>query len=408
MGALVELEPRRLTATPGSPAPIQVRVRNSGSVVDQFDIGVLGDPQGWASVEPPSLSLFPGAEGTATVTFAPPRSPQVPAGQMPFGIRVQSKEDPAGSTVEEGTLDVAPFTEAFAELVPRTSRGSRGSTHDLALDNRGNTPLDAAVTALDADRLLAFELRPPALSALPGTAAFAKIGVKPKKTFLRGGSVNRPFQVKVEVPGGEPLVVDGSLLQTSILPPWILRALAVALVLLVAAVVMWSALIRPAIESTAREQAEDVLAAVGITPLPSGAGGGPSAAPTSGSGGTPTDPPGASASPEASTAATSPPGAGGAIPADGRLLAGGAPLTPPAGMTLFLTDLVFSNPDATATGAIRLERAGQPLIVLQLENFRDLDFHFVTPIVLGDGQQLGLVCAGSCPGAALYYSGYQR
>ncbi len=253
MGALVELEPRRLTATPGSPAPIQVRVRNSGSVVDQFDIGVLGGAQAWATVEPPSLSLFPGAEGTATVTFAPPRSPQVPAGPLPFGVRVQSKEDPAGSAVDEGTLDVAPFAEAFAELVPRTSRGSRGATHDLALDNRGNTPLEAAITALDADRLLGFELRPPVLSALPGTAAFAKVGVKPVKTFLRGASVNRPFQVKVDVPGGEPLVIDGALLQTSILPPWILRALAAALVLLVAAVVMWSALIRPAIESTARE-----------------------------------------------------------------------------------------------------------------------------------------------------------
>jgi len=77
-------------------------------------------------------------------------------------------------------------------------------------------------------------------------------------------------------------------------------------------------------------------------------------------------------------------------------------------MSLFLTDLVFSNPNDSATGEIRLERSGQPLLVLDLRNFRDLDFHFVTPIVVGPGQQLNLVCPGGCTGAAVYYSGFQR
>jgi hypothetical protein len=410
MGALVELEPRRLSAVPGAAATIAVRVRNAGAVVDQFDLSVLGDAQGWATVEPSTLSLFPGAEGSATVTFAPPRSPQVPAGPMPFGLRVQSKEDPAGSVVDEGTVDVEPFTDAFVELVPRTSRGSSGATHDLAVDNRGNTILQAAISAIDPDRLLDFELRPPALSADPGTASFAKVGVKPRKRFWRGASVTRPFQVQVEVPGGEPIVVDGSLLQTPILPPWTVRALMAAALLLVAAVVMWSALIRPAIESTARDQAEEVLAEVGITPLPPGAspggGGGASAAPSGGAGGE-TDPPGASGSPGATTAPSSPSGPSGATPKDGRLVAGDN-VSPGAGKTLFLTDLVFSNPDDTATGQLRLERAGQALLVLELRNFRDLDYHFVTPIVVGDGQALALVCPTGCAGSAVYYSGYER
>ena len=410
MGALVELEPRRLPAVPGAPATIQVRVRNNGTVVDQFDLSVLGDTQGWATIEPSTLSLFPGAEGSAVVTFTPPRTPQVPAGPMPFGLRVQSKEDPAGSVVDEGTVDIEPFSDAFVELVPRTSRGSSGATHDLAVDNRGNTILQAAISAIDPDRLLDFELRPPALSAPPGTASFAKVGVKPKKRFWRGASVTRPFQVQVELPGGEPLVVDGSLLQTPILPPWTLRALMAAALLLIAAVVMWSTLIRPAIESTARDQAEEVLAEVGITPLPPGetpgSGGGSSAAPSGGTGGE-TDPPGASGSPGASTSPSSPAGPGGATPKDGRLVAG-ENVAPAAGKTLFLTDLVFSNPDDTATGQLRLERTGQALLVLELRNFRDLDYHFVTPIVVGDGQQLALVCPTGCAGAAVYYSGYER
>jgi hypothetical protein len=410
MGAVVEIEPRTVAATPGSQATVHVRIRNSGTVVDQVSLEILGDARPWSAVDPPTLSLFPGAEGSATITFSPPRSPKVAAGALPFGLRAESHEDPAGSVVEEGQLDVAPFMDVSAEVVPRSSRGSMGATHDVAVDNRGNVALNATVTALDADRLLSFDVRPPALLAAPGAATFAKVRVKPRKTFWLGAPVTRPFQIQVAAPDGPPVTLDGSLLQGPILPPWTLRALALALILVVAGFVAWQALIRPAIESTAREQAEDVLAAVGISPPPSGgtggSGGGASASPSAS--GAASASPDASASSGASTAPSAPPIPEGVSPTDGRLVAPAAPLAPPPGKTLFLTDLVFSNPSDTAIGEIRLARSGESLLVLQLENFRDLDFHFVTPIVVAPGQDLALVCPTGCDGAALYYSGYLR
>jgi hypothetical protein len=414
MGVVVEIEPRLVNATPGLPAMATVRLRNTGGVVDQFSLAVLGDAQPWAKVDPPTISLFPGTEGTTTVTFTPPRSPEVRAGRLPFGIQVQSKEDPAGSTVEEGTIEVAPFTEVTAELVPRTSRGSTGATHDLALDNRGNVALSAALSAIDADRLLSFDVRPAAIDAEPGAAAFSKIRVSPMKRFWRGASVNRPFNVQVALPEGmPPLSLDGALLQTPILPPGTLRALIAVLGLLIGLVLAWALLLKPAIESSAREQAAEILAAVGITlppsggPGPSGGNGGNGGSPSPGAGTDPSASPDPSASTTPSTAPSAPPG-GGATPTDGRLLAGGTPLAPAAGTSIYLTDLVFSNPDPTATGEIRLERSGQPLIVLRLENFRDLDFHFVTAILVADGQNVSIVCPTGCAGAALYYSGYVR
>ena len=412
MGAVVEVEPRSVAATPGVPVTAQVRLRNTGAVVDQFTFEILGDAAAWTAVEPPSVSLFPGAEGAATITFSPPRSPKVRAGRMPFGLRVLSKEDPAGSVVEEGSVDVGPFTELTAELVPRSSRGSSGATHDVAIDNRGNVPLNATIGAIDADRLLDFVVAPPAILADPGVAVFSKVRVRPKRTFWRGPASSRPFQVEVAAPDAASVVLDGSLLQTAILPPWTFRALALALVLIIAAFLAWNGLVKPAIESTARDQAVDVLAGVGITPQPSGAGssGGPgssaSASPSSTSGASAS--PDASASPGTSTAPTLPPGATGATPKDGRLLAGAAAVKPTPEMTLYLTDLVFSNPSDTATGEIRLERSGVQLIVLRLENFRDLDFHFVTPIVVAPDQEISLVCPSGCAGAALFYSGFER
>ena len=411
MGAAVSLDPRTVAATPGGTATVAVKLRNTGAVVDQFTFEVLGDAATWTTVEPATISLFPGAEGAATITFAPPRSPKVHAGRVTFGFRVVSKEDPAGSVVEEGFVDVAPFSELTAELVPRSSRGSSGATHDIAIDNRGNVPLNATINAVDADRLVNLDVRPPVILADPGAAVFAKLRVRPKSTFLRGPASTRPFKVEIAAPDATPVLLEGSLLQTAILPPWTMRALMLALVLIVAAFAMWNGLVKPAIESTARDQAVDVLAEAGITPRPSG-GGGASASP--GTSGSPAPSSDASASPDPSasltptTAPSLPPGAAGATPTDGRLVAGAPASTPPPGKTLYLTDLVFSNPSDTATGEIRLVRSGVQLIVLRLENFRDLDFHFVTPIVVGPDQDLALVCPSGCAGAAVFYSGFQK
>jgi hypothetical protein len=405
MGALAHLESRLIPVEPGGQAVLQVRVRNTGTVVDQFTFQILGDAEAWTVVEPATLSLFPAAEEMVTITVAPPRSANVPAGQMPIGVRVLSREDPQGSVVEEAVLDVAPFSDVFAELAPRTSRGSRGATHDLAIDNRGNAPLNAALSAIDPDRLLRFDVNPPGVLADPGAATFAKVGVKPRRRFWRGSSQTRPFQVLLDTGGPNPISVDGTLVQEPILPPWFMRALLLLLGLLVLAIVLWIMLIRPAIQSAAEERTEDLLAQVGITPPPGGFGPGGGG----GGGGEPTPSPattpggnGASPSPTAPSVA----GLGQII--DGRIEAGGPPLVVEAGKTVFVTDLVFSNPSDTSVGEIRLERNGAPLLILQLQNFRDLDFHFVTPVAVLADQQLGLNCPGGCPGAAVYYSGYQR
>ena len=417
MGALVTLASKALEVVPGSVASCTVTVKNTGTVVDQFTIDVLGDPGAFASAEPPALSLFPGAEGSAVVSFAPPRNSSTPAGALPFGIRARSQEDPAGSAVEEGVLTVGTFSDTFAELVPRASRGSRGATHELAVDNRGNAHLNASVTAADADQLLGFDVRPPGLVVEPGTAGFAKVRVRPTKRFWRGQPKTRPFKVAVAGDDGQPIVLDGSMLQEAILPRWLVPALLALLGLLILAVVLWATLLQPAIKSATTQ----ALADAGFTPKPSVApGGGASPAPGGGSPSPAASPaPGASPSPVASVgpvASAGPPTptpapVGNGVPQDGRLAADGS--NPPSatfGSTFYMTDLVFANPNGRA-GTLQLLRDGFVLITLRLENFRDLDFHYVTPIVIQKGQKLSFTATCTSSGAcdpSVYFSGFVR
>ena len=72
---------------------------------------------------------------------------------------------------------------------------------------------------------------------------------------------------------------------------------------------------------------------------------------------------------------------------------------------------MFSNPNG-AEGAIVVLRNATPLIQLRLENFRDYDLHFVTPIVIGPNDALEpLAGVRISPGRATppcFYSGYMR
>ncbi len=417
MGALVTLSEKTIEVLPGAVATCTVTVKNTGTVVDQFTIDILGDAAAWTAADPATLSLFPGAEGTTTVYFRPPRAADTPTGELPFGVRARSQEDPAGSAVEEGILTVGAYQDTFAELVPRTSRGSRGATHELAVDNRGNSRLNATVTAGDQDQLLGFDVEPPGLVVDPGTAGFAKIRVKPRARFWRGQPKTRAFKVAVQGEGGPPTVLDGSLLQEALLPRWLIPALLAALAALVILAVIWLTLLQPAIKSAATQALEDA----GITPIPTQPGGGaatpapvptgaPTATPTPG----PTPAPGETATPTPAAPAPptpTPPPVGEGVPADGRLAVDGSyPNSAKFSQVYYLTDLVFANPSGKA-GTIQLRRNGFVLITLRLENFRDLDFHYVTPIVVQAGQTLSLVASCTGGGAcdpSVYYSGFTK
>jgi hypothetical protein len=153
----------------------------------------------------------------------------------------------------------------------------------------------------------------------------------------------------------------------------------------------------------------------GATPTPTASGGGGGGTPTptaSSSGGS-----GSSESPGTSTSpgVTEPPGVGPAGQRDGRLQGSTDEQPVDQGITLYITDLIFNNPSDTLTGQLIIGRrdptqdpSDSPLLILQLQNFRDIDYHFVTPLLVPGGQSLFLNCPTGCDGASVLWSGYQR
>jgi len=403
MGATATLSTETLRVEPGGEARCAVRVRNNGTVVDEFRFTVLGDAAGWAAVEPGALSLMPGTDGTAEVRFRPPRSSETKAGPVPFGLRVASKEDPAGSVVEEGTLEVGRFADVFAELVPRTSRGRRSARHELALDNRGNIPCHATLSGADADNQLLFAFDPPSFTADPNTAFFGHVRVTPKKRFLRGSPKTHVFEITVRPDDALPITADGSFHQEALIPRWAPKALLAAGALALA----WLVFLRPTVKSAARQAVEkplatqeakvDQLAAV-VTPAAGAAGGAASSGASAASGGL----------------------AALGDPFDRRLSADAKPGATDTqsyevgtGQTFSLSDIVLQNP-LGVTGTLEIRRDDAVILRENLANFRDLDYHFVSSIVFTEGQKLVLfVQCGSTAGGsdctpASYFAGFLK
>lgn len=238
MSVLATIEPVDLKVDAGAETSLLVRVRNRGTIVDRFDIAVVGPTAPWATVDPPNLRLFPDKEGEARVTFRPPRAPNPAADTYPFGVAVRAASDAAASTVEEGRIVVAPFIQLTSEIVPQTSRGSRSGSHDLTVHNVGNTVAEVSVKASDPDRLLDFEVLPQRAGLRPGGSATIHAKVKPKATFLMGSSKRIPFAIHIDEPTAGSYQVPATLEQRAIIPGWVKPAAGLAVAAIAAILVL--------------------------------------------------------------------------------------------------------------------------------------------------------------------------
>ncbi len=238
MSVLATIEPTDLKVDPGAETSLLVRVRNRGSIVDRFDIAVVGPTAPWATVDPPNLRLFPDKEGEARVTFRPPRAPDPAADVYPFGVAVRAASDAAASTVEEGRIVVAPFIQLSSEIVPQTSRGARSGSHDLTVSNVGNTVAEVTVKASDPDRLLSFDVMPERAGLRPGGKATIRATARPKATFLMGSAKRIPFALQIDEPTAGSFQVPATLEQRAIIPSWVKPAAGLAVAALAAVLVL--------------------------------------------------------------------------------------------------------------------------------------------------------------------------
>jgi hypothetical protein len=247
MTVVVNLEADQLVVEPGKTATGELSLINTGTIVEQFTILLIGEVTPWTEAEPPVVSLFPGAQQTVHLRFSPPRAYTTPAGEVPFAVKVIPSNEPEESVTEEASVTVGAFTDVGAELVPRVATGRVAGRQKLAVDNLGNMPLPAEVSAVDAAEALKFSIKPNKVITAPGEARFVKIRIKPRHRFWRGPEQQKPYKVTVTPEDQKPVVLDGALTQKSVLPKWALAAVGAAALL----VLLWFLVLKPIVHNDA-------------------------------------------------------------------------------------------------------------------------------------------------------------
>jgi len=411
MTAIATITNAPLPVEPGGEATYELTVRNNGTVVDAFSVEPLGEAAPWTVVEPAELPLFPGAEGTLLLRFRPPRLASTRAGEVPWAVRITSRENPQLTWVEEGMLLVSPFDEVAAEIAPQTSRarGRRAGKHQLAIDNRGNLPAAVRLFGGDDDGNVAVEIKPDSVTLQPGTAHLATVRVRAKRRFWRGPAKTHPYRVAVDRGDGQPQVLPATLLQETVVPGWLVKGLVALLLVAMLLAGLWKTVLKPTIDDAARavaaEKATEVAKKEADTAAKQAvADAAQDAAAGAAKPSAPAIPP---ASPKPSPKPTPPP------PID--------PLGDPVSFRIAtkageqdvnrtlsgdnivsITDLFFQNPEGDA-GRLEVFKDGDLIYSTRLNNWRDLDQHANAPYEFqpGDKVRVKVSCENKpLPGAA--------
>ncbi len=197
MDPVVALAQEHFAVDPGAEARTTISISNPGTVVEEYNLEVLGEAEGWMTVEPATVSLFPGAKGQVVLVAHPPRVPAPAAGSTPFAVRCRSAVDPEDSTVVEGEVVVGGYLELALSLSPAVARRRKTGKFRATVTNRGNLPDRVRLIGVDPADELRFSIHPPVIE-VPGTGtADATVKVKASAMFLKGAPRRQPFDVTI-------------------------------------------------------------------------------------------------------------------------------------------------------------------------------------------------------------------
>ena len=183
-----------VTLAPGVPSRVPVEVRNPGPDPVELRIFVArGRAAGWATVEPPTVALGPGATATVEVVLRTPDRQPPSSSLVPFTVHAEETATGEPGGFATALLTVALPIPVTGDLVARP--GAR-HTYDLRLANdtaaaaslRIGATLDPPAGTVTAD--------PEAVQLEPGVPVMVAVRAQPHKPFI---GTPKQYAIVVEV-----------------------------------------------------------------------------------------------------------------------------------------------------------------------------------------------------------------
>ena len=172
----------------GDSATFQLRVQNTGTVTDTFDLGVQGSQASWATLSRAYIQLPANGEDTATLTVSVPGDSQ--AGRYDFTVKAASRSDPSQFASAQATVKVTGQGSASygvdvePSLITKLMSPGDSATITVVVNNTG--------TANDTYDL-----------SMTGDASAWGATVQPVSLKLNAGATGQ-VEVLVTAPGATP------------------------------------------------------------------------------------------------------------------------------------------------------------------------------------------------------------
>lgn len=150
----------QLAVEPGAAGRLAALIRNESAIVDNYDLVVVGLPDGWWSVTPGTVYLVPfGAnagrsEQEVDVAIHPPRIPEAEAREWPIQVVARSRATGVEVASAQAVVTIAPYRQLTGALRPERRSGRRRAQYTLRVANQANAPVTVLLDAIDPDNHL--------------------------------------------------------------------------------------------------------------------------------------------------------------------------------------------------------------------------------------------------------------
>jgi hypothetical protein len=239
---IVDKRNRSMILVPGNHVDCRITLANYKTTVEHLSLVVEGIPPAWVRGLETEVALNPYDKITIVLGVNVPKSPEARAGEYTITIRSRSLLDLDESEPAIVHWTIAPFKDVTVGITPAKAAGRARSRYTVALSNRGNATESLRLAGADDDRELSYHFADdhgqqsrPKIDLPEGGRTTLHLNVEAAKRRRFGGAWPQHFRVTA-TPEDRPdfSVAEAQFVQLAIFPTWMLAAVAIVVVALLA------------------------------------------------------------------------------------------------------------------------------------------------------------------------------
>ena len=188
------------TVAAGGSTLLMARIRNQSDIVDSYHLALEGLPEGWYTIDAPTVYLLShdareAFEEDVPIAIHPPRSSAAVAARWTVTVVATSHAHPTRVARARASVDIEPFWEMAAVARPAVVTGRRRRAFDGQVHNTGNAEVPVVVAATDAEDRCRFELPADPVRIPPGANRGLPVAVRPKRPHWIGRTIDHRLEL---------------------------------------------------------------------------------------------------------------------------------------------------------------------------------------------------------------------